>query len=72
MTKSQPSLAHVASITKSQTSLMGESMAFHTEKKLMKNIKFKKRHFFTKTQEARFNFYLNFILKPWCFPLDLY
>ncbi len=25
-----------------------------------------------KTQESRFNFYINFILKPWCFPLGLY
>jgi hypothetical protein len=30
---------------------------------LWKNIKFKKGYFFTKTQESRFNLYLNFILK---------
>jgi len=32
-------------------------------KKLTKNIKFKNMQFFTKTQENRFKFYLNFILK---------
>jgi hypothetical protein len=32
-------------------------------KKLTKNIKFKKMHFFMKTQEIRVKFYLNFILK---------
>jgi hypothetical protein len=29
----------------------------------VENIKLKKRQFFMKTQESRFNFYLNFILK---------
>ncbi len=26
------------------------------------------KYFLTKTQESRFKFYLNFILKPWSFP----
>jgi glutamate 5-kinase len=63
MIKGQFSLAHVVNVTKNQTSIMGESMVFYT-KKLMKNIKFKTKQFFTKTQEVKFNFYLYFILKP--------
>jgi hypothetical protein len=32
----------------------------------------KRRQIFTKTQQNRFNFYLNVILKPWWFLLGLY
>jgi hypothetical protein len=45
MTKSQPSLAHIASITKSQTSIMGESMAFYTKKVDEKILSLKKDNF---------------------------
>jgi hypothetical protein len=52
--------------------LKGETWYF-IQKKLMKNISsLKWDSFFMKTQENRFNFHLNFILKPWCFPLGLY
>jgi len=45
---------------------------YFIQKNLTKKVQVKKRQFFKKTQESRFNFYLNFILKPWCFPLGLY
>jgi hypothetical protein len=45
MTKSQPNLAHVASITKLQTNLMGESMVFYTKKVGKKISSLKKDNF---------------------------
>ncbi len=30
------------------------------------------RQILTKTKESRFKLYLNFILKPWCFPFQVY
>ncbi len=46
-----------------------KTMVFYTKKVDKKN-QIKKK--ITKTQESIFIFYLNFILKPWCFPLGLY
>ncbi len=38
-------------------------MVKYTKKSCKKNNKLKKKQFFMKTQESRFKFYLNFILK---------
>jgi len=70
--KTPPTLSHGEGRWGNDLRTMGESMVFYS-KKVDENIKFIiKEIVFTKTQESRFDFYLNFILKPWCFPLGLY
>jgi hypothetical protein len=54
------------------TILFGWKHGISYIKSWQKNVKFEKRQIFTKTQESRFDFYLNFILKTWCFSLGLY